>query len=266
MNEAKGRFLARVESRLTASSTNTSGVILEGERSQTGGWRNTSTHFFILRTGALVSSCCVYQDHCWIWPPHKNIAQTAASPVVTRVATSFCHSIQKKRNPNGLRERAGCIPCTVKVGPDARRPSLPGPSDGCSAVQMGEFNDDDLEPPVPAGLAELKGSLRSLADFLRIDGHLVAAAAEKSEDATAVSLSKEEISKWVGKLSLKEKDSALRRLLGGEPSHVIAELRQRALREIRGKSEYGARRRSVGQYSRTLRGNREAATQAMKSH
>lgn len=36
-------------------------------------------------------------------------------------------------------------------------------------VQSGDLDDDDLEPPVPAGLAQLSASLKSVVEFLRID-------------------------------------------------------------------------------------------------
>ena len=44
----------------------------------------------------------------------------------------------------------------------------------------GQLDDDDEEPPVPPGLGKLPASLASLIEFLRIDEHLVAAAAERS--------------------------------------------------------------------------------------
>jgi hypothetical protein len=48
-----------------------------------------------------------------------------------------------------------------------------------------DFEDDDeyedvVEPPVPAGLGSLTASQRALADFLRVDGDLLEAAAEAS--------------------------------------------------------------------------------------
>lgn len=40
-------------------------------------------------------------------------------------------------------------------------------------AQSGDLDDDDLEPPVPAGLAKLSASLESLAEFLRIDNEAI---------------------------------------------------------------------------------------------
>ena len=47
-----------------------------------------------------------------------------------------------------------------------------------NCLQMGELDDEEIEPPVPPGLGKLSASLRSLADFLRIDDGLLEAAAE----------------------------------------------------------------------------------------
>ncbi|MBF5044753.1 hypothetical protein FGE12_20300 [Aggregicoccus sp. 17bor-14] len=49
-------------------------------------------------------------------------------------------------------------------------------------LQEGEREDDAPEPPVPAGLGKLDGPLEALADFLRIDVDLLAAAAEASPE------------------------------------------------------------------------------------
>ncbi len=40
-------------------------------------------------------------------------------------------------------------------------------------AQAGELDDGDPEPPVPPGLGQLSASLKSLAEFLRIDGDLL---------------------------------------------------------------------------------------------
>lgn len=119
-------------------------------------------------------------------------------------------------------------------------------------AQGGELDDETLEPPVPSGLGDLSASLRSLADFLRIDLDLIAVAAEQSDPGPASGLSNKDIARWVADLPPKEKDAVLTRMLEGEDPHIVAEFRQRALREIRGARESGSRvrssaRRSVGE-------------------
>ncbi len=49
------------------------------------------------------------------------------------------------------------------------------------SVAAGEVADDELEPPVPAGLAHLSPSLQAVAEFLHVDGDLLAVATEASE-------------------------------------------------------------------------------------
>jgi len=95
-------------------------------------------------------------------------------------------------------------------------------------VQGQELDDDELEPPVPPGLASLSGPLRALADFLRLDEDLLAVAAEASAPLTAkVEPSTAELTRWVTGLPAAEKDAALVRLLGGEDLGLRAELLRR---------------------------------------
>ncbi len=70
------------------------------------------------------------------------------------------------------------------------------------AIQSDDVDDEDTEPPVPAGLKELSASLRAAADFLDIDEDLLAVAAEGSPD------SREDdhggLAEWVASLPAKE--------------------------------------------------------------
>jgi hypothetical protein len=98
------------------------------------------------------------------------------------------------------------------------------------AVQSDDVDDEDTEPPVPAGLGELSAPLRAVADFLDIDEDLLAVAAEASPDA------REEdhggLAEWVASLPAKEKDALLARVVSGEGAAVQALL----LRRFRGVS------------------------------
>ncbi|MGH3170203.1 MAG: hypothetical protein ACRDN0_30515, partial [Trebonia sp.] len=79
-------------------------------------------------------------------------------------------------------------------------------------VQLGGFDEDDddenlednVEPPVPAGLKELSDQLACVAEFLRIDDDLIAAAAEASRPLTPVS--DDGNAAWIMALSASEKD------------------------------------------------------------
>lgn len=48
------------------------------------------------------------------------------------------------------------------------------------ALQSGEMDDEDTEPPVPAGLGNLSASLQAIVDFFEIDQDLIAVAADSS--------------------------------------------------------------------------------------
>jgi hypothetical protein len=48
------------------------------------------------------------------------------------------------------------------------------------ALQSGEMDDEDTEPPVPAGLGNLSASLQAIVDFFEIDQDLIDVAADSS--------------------------------------------------------------------------------------
>jgi hypothetical protein len=88
------------------------------------------------------------------------------------------------------------------------------------AVQSDEVDDEDAEPPVPAGLGKLSAALRAVADFLDIDEDLLAVAAQASPDAQDEDRSG--LAEWVGSLSAEEKDVLLARVASGEGAAVQA--------------------------------------------
>ncbi|MFV2020340.1 hypothetical protein [Micromonospora sp. LOL_023] len=98
-------------------------------------------------------------------------------------------------------------------------------------IQGGEFGDEATEPPVPAGLADLTGALQGFVDFLRIDPHLVAAAAQASPPIGSGSGPDADdpaaLAAWVAALPAADKDATLIRLLTGDARTATAELRQR---------------------------------------
>ncbi len=84
-----------------------------------------------------------------------------------------------------------------------------------------ELDEDELEPPVPPGLNRLTGSLRALAEFLRIDDDLLAVAAQASGRP-----GDGDLAEFVKGLPQQEKDALLVRSVTGDP-HVTAEVRRR---------------------------------------
>jgi hypothetical protein len=105
----------------------------------------------------------------------------------------------------------------------------------------GAYADDDEsddllraeEPPVPPGLGELSEPLLRFADFLLIDGDLIAAAAERSAAMRDTSIPKKQIARWVSALPVEEKDAIVLRLLDDDAPHQGIELRRRMERELR---------------------------------
>ncbi len=103
-----------------------------------------------------------------------------------------------------------------------------------TALELGELDDSDLEPPVPPGLGVLNESLESLADFFRVGEDLIAAAAEQSAELAPRTLSPEAVAAWVAALPAREKDTLIASLLDGSDRNSSTRLRQRALDEILG--------------------------------
>ncbi|MER5642508.1 hypothetical protein ABT095_36910 [Kitasatospora sp. NPDC002227] len=83
-----------------------------------------------------------------------------------------------------------------------------------------EAYQDEVEPPVPAGLDRLTAPQRALADFLRVDADLLAVAAQAGPPAPAPRKrpGKKELAPLIAALPAKEKNDLLLRLaLGDEP-------------------------------------------------
>lgn len=94
-------------------------------------------------------------------------------------------------------------------------------------VQDRELHEDELEPPVPAGLGQLSGPQRALADFLRLDPDLLAAAADASAPLTAAAPSAAVLGRWVKGLPAADKDELLMRVLRGDAAPLRAEMLRR---------------------------------------
>jgi hypothetical protein len=86
-----------------------------------------------------------------------------------------------------------------------------------------------FEPPVPAGLAKLSAAQQTLADFLRIEDDLLAAAAAVSAGDHPSEASHAELVQWLERLPVAERDAYLVRFVTEEEgdSMIRAELFQR---------------------------------------
>jgi hypothetical protein len=120
-------------------------------------------------------------------------------------------------------------------------------------AQSGYLHDEDIEPRVPAGLAQLSASLENFVEFLRIDGDLVEAAATVSPPLVRDELKPVEVREWLGKLPVAEKDDLLTRLITSNDSALANELVRRMRHERAGDQVAGqevAKRRTVGELLR----------------
>ena len=73
-----------------------------------------------------------------------------------------------------------------------------------ACIQDGDINDNAPEPPVPAGLRQLTAAQLRLAEFLRVDGYLLEAAANNSEDEVHTP---DGLTNWIASLPAKGKGS-----------------------------------------------------------
>jgi hypothetical protein len=117
-------------------------------------------------------------------------------------------------------------------------------------AQMDDFEDDELEPPVPPNLGDLNGPLNSFADFMGIDIDFIAVAAQKSASGeTHQATDKKALSAWISNLPEKEKDHILLRMINSHDPHLEPELLQRYQRAVAIKDNDGTvvKRRTVAE-------------------
>ncbi len=146
-------------------------------------------------------------------------------------------------------EGEGQLSSLISVRAELARGDLRGPYLGwLLCAQNGDFDDDELEPPVPAGLGQLSASLESLVEFLRIDTDLVGVAATASPLLVHAEPKPREVREWLAKLPAAAKDDLLTRLIAGDGGALAYELVQRMRRERgadQGAGKAVAKRRTV---------------------
>lgn len=110
------------------------------------------------------------------------------------------------------------------------------------AVDRLEMEDDAMEPPVPAGLAQLTLAQQAMLELLRIDVDLLTVAANAS---TAASKDDAPFRQWLASLSAKEKDVWLKRAADEPDLALGGELRRAFQMTVKRVSTSG--RRTVGE-------------------
>jgi len=92
------------------------------------------------------------------------------------------------------------------------------------------YDEDSIEPPVPAGLGKLPRELKALAEFYELDSKFLAAAAKRSPPLSKASDASDTIKDWIAKQSQKDLRTLVGKLLIGD----AGETRAKTLSYIRG--------------------------------
>ncbi len=138
-----------------------------------------------------------------------------------------------------------------------------------ACVQAEELDEDDLEPLIPPNLGTLTAPLQGLADFLRIDGDLLAAAAAASPGAAVPADGTDAaLAAWIEHLPAADKNRLLLGVASGNGPLVGIELLRWFRRDSAAAGPAESERRSVGallgaaEAVRTRRERREARRRA----
>jgi hypothetical protein len=89
---------------------------------------------------------------------------------------------------------------------------------------FGDEDEEEVEPPVPAGLGSLTAAQRALADFLRLDSGLLEVAAEASPVLPAVKNDARALATHIAKLPVSDKDRLLVLVAQDQAARVRMEL------------------------------------------
>jgi hypothetical protein len=87
--------------------------------------------------------------------------------------------------------------------------------------------ENDLEPPVPAGLGALTAPQRALTGFLRLDSDPLTIAAQASPPLAGIKDDPAKLTRWIKDLPVSEKDKFLHRVAQGHGTQVQMELQRR---------------------------------------
>jgi len=91
-------------------------------------------------------------------------------------------------------------------------------------AQSEELDDDDMEPPVPPGLAQLSEPLHEFAQYLRIEEDLIEVAAEASVALETAGPSQEALAAWIAAMPEANKNALLLEAATGDNPHFRVEL------------------------------------------
>lgn len=114
----------------------------------------------------------------------------------------------------------------------------------CATAQ--ELDDEDVEPPVPPGLASMSAALKAFTEFFQIDRCAIEIAARESAALQPSSTDRGAIDAWVHNLAQEEKDAILSAFLAGDGAAAMSSLRSRFHRSQAGSQTRTVSSRTVG--------------------
>lgn len=166
-----------------------------------------------------------------------------------RVILSF---VSEEGDDDDSVEGEGCLSSMISMRAEIARGDLRALYLGwLLCAQTGDFDDEEVEPPVPPGLGQLSASLKSLAEFLRIDSNLLHVAAQPSPSLGESGLERDDVRRWVANLRSEEKDELITRLVVEGDQPVVNELLHRFHKEGSASHTVAAPpRRTVGELFR----------------
>jgi hypothetical protein len=139
-------------------------------------------------------------------------------------------------------------------------------------AQCEELDEDDMEPPVPPGLAKLSAPLQEFAEFLRIEEDLIEVAAQASVALDTAGPSQEELAAWIAAMPEAKKNALLLEAAARDNPHYRIELlrlfKQHQMPSERDSERPAPARRTVSELLSTARSRatereqREAERQA----
>ena len=89
-----------------------------------------------------------------------------------------------------------------------------------SDLYIGDEDNDAPIPPIPEGLEKLTRTQKRLTQYLRVDGDILAAAAERSTPAQPPTMS---LAQWIRRLPEDQKDSFIEKTISeGDPAAVAS--------------------------------------------
>ena len=129
------------------------------------------------------------------------------------------------------------------------------------ALQSGEIDDEDTEPPVPAGLGNLSASLQAIVDFFEIDQDLIAVAAESSPSIEEP----RGLAEFLASVEAEEKDALLARVAAGEGAQVQALLLRR-FRSVSSVTSAAGPARTAAELWEAVTDIKDAVARALEEH